>query len=908
MSSSLAQIPQGLTGSDLVNAVNDRLRRISAALGASETGATGAQGLPGASSGASDNTVTVRGLPMRIPSRANASQSTPDFKGDHLSVRMAGAVGDGVTDDTAAIQAMINAVAATTMVGEVRVPVGAYLIGQINMVTGIKLRCAANTTFLANSDALTMFSFGSSSQTVRQSGIFGGCNILSNGHSGLTAISMSPDEAHAGSYNNLADITIGRDGDPTQACMLGVYVQFTFFCEFRNIKVPLPTQGAFWIAVAANSITCSNCSAIAVLNEPITGQTNANPAVLTLTGAAASGSIYISGYTGAWAALNGAHAATATGAHTVSIPIDSSAFGIPTDTPSFLYASTPIPFAFQVNNNGSFVALGGTVEGTMSSSAYQVDCCTFINVYFEDSGFTIPGASWLSVGTPTGTMSNTFSLIGCIFNEGVEYGLDVFQIGGLCIQSCSFSSRFDAAFRLWNAAQNSTKSGFFIGANFYSGRPPWFIVNPVGQDLSSNISQDVVTPLKFTGAYAFGSPYVPVDQSMANGEGSLYVNPDNGLLLYKFQDAGLDDVTSAGTFTGSGSHAYTIQVTAAGTPDTIQWREDGGAWTTGVSLTGSAQTMSNGVAFTAAATTGHTVGTIWNIKARGSNVISSSANTNPAQLQDASGDGITVGVTFQTAISGYTGGWAAINGTHTATGLTAFLFSVPVDATGFGAAAGSPVFTFIGPAIKQGIVGCSVGGDRYYLGPFASAADANHSLAYGTTDDGIEGALLKGYGGVRLARGQNGGSEQNQSIIQAGGWDGAAYFANVLFGNAFALPLSGAPFQFWDEDVTGSTAVDIIATSGQGSAAFLRFLSAALATLAQINSDGSAQFAALTLSGGLGCNGEAAQTSAASGGAVLATGSTQTTPFGFATAAQADGIVTLLNKIRAALVANGIMS
>lgn len=57
-----------------------------------------------------------------------------------------------------------------------------------------------------------------------------------------------------------------------------------------------------------------------------------------------------------------------------------------------------------------------------------------------------------------------------------------------------------------------------------------------------------------------------------------------------------------------------------------------------------------------------------------------------------------------------------------------------------------------------------------------------------------------------------------------------------------------------------------------------------------------------------GCNGKTAQSAFASGGAVATTGSTQTTPYGFTTSTQADGIVTLLNNIRAALVANGIMS
>ncbi len=41
--------------------------------------------------------------------------------------------------------------------------------------------------------------------------------------------------------------------------------------------------------------------------------------------------------------------------------------------------------------------------------------------------------------------------------------------------------------------------------------------------------------------------------------------------------------------------------------------------------------------------------------------------------------------------------------------------------------------------------------------------------------------------------------------------------------------------------------------------------------------------------------------------AVATTGSTQTTPYGYSTAAQADAIVTLVNELRAALVEKGLI-
>lgn len=50
------------------------------------------------------------------------------------------------------------------------------------------------------------------------------------------------------------------------------------------------------------------------------------------------------------------------------------------------------------------------------------------------------------------------------------------------------------------------------------------------------------------------------------------------------------------------------------------------------------------------------------------------------------------------------------------------------------------------------------------------------------------------------------------------------------------------------------------------------------------------------------------QRSGAAQAAVSTTASTATTPYGYATTTQADAIVTLVNELRAALVANGLIS
>jgi len=49
------------------------------------------------------------------------------------------------------------------------------------------------------------------------------------------------------------------------------------------------------------------------------------------------------------------------------------------------------------------------------------------------------------------------------------------------------------------------------------------------------------------------------------------------------------------------------------------------------------------------------------------------------------------------------------------------------------------------------------------------------------------------------------------------------------------------------------------------------------------------------------------QRAGAAQAAVVTTSATNSSPYGFATAAQADAIVTLVNELRAALVANGLI-
>jgi len=91
--------------------------------------------------------------------------------------------------------------------------------------------------------------------------------------------------------------------------------------------------------------------------------------------------------------------------------------------------------------------------------------------------------------------------------------------------------------------------------------------------------------------------------------GAIYrLRPNN------FKGNGLNDLTWGTGYSGGGSSAYfEVEIDGEGSPDTFQWRKDGGAWTTDVSITGAAQTLSDSQTVTFGATTGHSSGDSWAI-------------------------------------------------------------------------------------------------------------------------------------------------------------------------------------------------------------------------------------------------------------------------------------------------------
>lgn len=98
------------------------------------------------------------------------------------------------------------------------------------------------------------------------------------------------------------------------------------------------------------------------------------------------------------------------------------------------------------------------------------------------------------------------------------------------------------------------------------------------------------------------SPSTPTHGKLGN----IYRLRPNGFL-----GTGLNDLTWGTAATNAATALYEVEIDANGTPDTFQWRKNGGAYTTGVAITGAAQTLDEGQTITFAATTGHTIGDEW---------------------------------------------------------------------------------------------------------------------------------------------------------------------------------------------------------------------------------------------------------------------------------------------------------
>ncbi len=95
----------------------------------------------------------------------------------------------------------------------------------------------------------------------------------------------------------------------------------------------------------------------------------------------------------------------------------------------------------------------------------------------------------------------------------------------------------------------------------------------------------------------------------------------NGVGYTTFTGNGLNNAYLFGTYTGvTAPSLYECQIDGNGRPDSLKWRKDGGAWTTGVPITGGVP-VAEGVSIHFGGSTGHTIGDGWSAQVGGDVII-----------------------------------------------------------------------------------------------------------------------------------------------------------------------------------------------------------------------------------------------------------------------------------------------
>ena len=109
------------------------------------------------------------------------------------------------------------------------------------------------------------------------------------------------------------------------------------------------------------------------------------------------------------------------------------------------------------------------------------------------------------------------------------------------------------------------------------------------------------------------------------GASFQYLNAGDtiGDLNTGFTGSGLDDATLTGHYTGTASNKiFYVRIDGTGTPDTFEWSTDNFSTTeaTDVAITGSDQSLADGISINFGSTTGHTSGDVWTGTANPANV------------------------------------------------------------------------------------------------------------------------------------------------------------------------------------------------------------------------------------------------------------------------------------------------
>ena len=221
--------------------------------------------------------------------------------------------------------------------------------------------------------------------------------------------------------------------------------------------------------------------------------------------------------------------------------------------------------------------------------------------------------------TTTGTSTPFYNLVsgGCVF-WNVTATVSGFSGFSVTFQGAADSSGSPGSF--------STVGGVTAGANPIVANNTTLSTDEYHDWLRMDLTSATGTGTVVINAYGYrqGSGTAAGSAGaiqLTNGSGLFQAS--NGFLAtfatvgaaqYKELSANLNDLSSGGTFTDWKANAgttFSIVISATGTPDHFTWQKNNGSVSAPVAITGAAQTLSDGVTATFAATTGHTLNDMW---------------------------------------------------------------------------------------------------------------------------------------------------------------------------------------------------------------------------------------------------------------------------------------------------------
>lgn len=113
-----------------------------------------------------------------------------------------------------------------------------------------------------------------------------------------------------------------------------------------------------------------------------------------------------------------------------------------------------------------------------------------------------------------------------------------------------------------------------------------------------------------------------------------------------FTGTGLNDLTPGGIFTDTAIDTFTVAVDGTGSPNTFKWKKNSGGFTSGVSMTGAGQSLSDGVTVTFAATTGHHLGDQWVVTASPGSAVAGTPFVSNLDAMGGNSNILLQGITF----------------------------------------------------------------------------------------------------------------------------------------------------------------------------------------------------------------------------------------------------------------------